>query len=646
MMQIISFAATGSTMHDCNRGIYTEYSNLRATGLTMTEMRTGVFSTRCTNHLFSEVTGCSITANFRGIDWFDNEGSGGMSATGNSIFISGNPFGVGIETREQNITGMANYRLEYNSISVTNATAGIIASVTRKPRINCNIIEQYSNTSVPFSCGIELLGCDGPYVLRNQVKSYTSSSLGIVNYMSERINLVCNTVEEQERGIFVAGPCGFENVISGNVMDQCTVGLFYNGSAISGTQEHKGNRWVNVPLTGVNQAINLNIPFVQQSRYIVHQPTGSIYHPQVNPPNWFVPDPAGTPFSCNTIPTCWQQLAGGGDEYNDALLYAIINDSTVSVDYPEESRNMAKRQIFGTLAMNDSLLNSDSTFAAFYLQNDTSSTGELYHFSHRLSTEQLFDSTFTTLVLYADSLITFYSDSLVFIDSLSQANPLVDYTAQRDSLVNSVLFYSEMRRNLVAYKQMFTDSIRDSVFVINQSVITTEQPELNEREMNNYYLLYKQYGKDSLMTYFQNILSIAHQCPLAGGSSVYRARNFVRMFNDSVEYNDTWICIQSGYYRTSATTQNDNDENQSSEISLIPNPAGEYVEIHFSNKKANGAAHIYFHASDGELVLETTVQDHESAIRVPVLELVSGIYYVRAVSADKAYKPEKLVIIR
>jgi hypothetical protein len=467
-----------------------------------------------------------------------------------------------------------------------------------------------------------------------------------VNQISERTGLVCNTVEEQDRGIFVAGPCGIENIFSGNIMDHCNVGLFYNGSAISGNQEHKGNRWVNVPLTGVDQAINLNTSGIQQSEFIVHELTGSIFHPQVNPPNWFVPNPTGTPFSCNTIPTCLQHLAGGGDDYPDALIYAIINDSILSVDYPDESRTMAKRQIFEVLAMNDSLLNSDSTFAEFYHQHDTSSTGRLYRFGYNLSTESLFDSTFKTLVLYADSLITIYSDSLLLTDSLMLANPLIDYTVQKDSLASRVIFYSEMRRNLVSYKQLLTDSIRDSVLFINQSVITSALPELNEREMNQYYMLYKRFGKDSLIIYYQNILSIAHQCPLAGGPSVYRARNLVQTFDDSIVYNDTWTCIQSGYYRSSVTASNVRDEKSSSDIRLVPNPAGEYVEIHFTSPETAMPTHVYFHATDGGLVLETIVNDRESIIHVPVLNLVPGVYDVRVVSSGQYYKPEKLVIIR
>lgn len=638
-------AATGSTMHNCNRGIYTLYSNLRANGLTMTGMRTGVFSTLCTDMLRTDVSGNTIEANFRGIDWFDNEGSGGMSAIGNTIYMAGSPLAIGIETREQNLTGLARYRIEYNYINLNNSDKGISANTTMRPIITCNVIEQYQNISQTGMTGIGVFGGPGAVVTRNQVVAFTNGTIGIVNNMGADGTFICNTVEEQETGLKFDGLCGLSNVISGNVMDDCVVGLYYTGSAVTGLQEHRGNRWVNVPLAGVDQAVNLNTSGFWQSWYFVHVPTGSIFHPQVNPPAWFFHDPSGTPFSCSSIVNCHEYLiAGGSDEVDYSLLQAIVNDSLITVDYPYESRSMARRQLFDMLAWNDSLLNSDTVYVSFYQQLDSSATGRLHAFSQRLSTTELFDSTFTTLLNYTDSLIRLYSDSLVYIDSLAMADTSVNYASWKEAILDQIGLHSGTRANLVAQKQLLTEGIRDSVLVINMNVVPTEIPEWNEREMNNYDFLYKRYGKDSLVAHYNSILSIAVQCPSAGGPAVYMARNLVRLFNDTVQYNDTWACIQVGYYRQPGTTLN-TPTSSNSEIRLIPNPASEYVDILVGNRNGEDAM-IYFLNINGEEMLTTLLTGDASQTRVSTKHLSPGVYFVKVVSGSKLYPLEKLVIIK
>ncbi len=634
-----------ATMQNCFTGIHTHYSNLRANGLTMTGMRTGVYSELCTDLLTTDFNGNTIEASFRGIDWFDNEGAANMSAIGNFIYISGDPAGVGIETREQNITGLARYRLEYNYVNLNNALAGIIASTTLSPRISCNVIEQYQNNAQSSMTGIEILGSPGAFVSRNHVVSFTSGTTGIRNWTGVNCIFTCNTVEEQEFGLLFSAPCGLASNISGNIMYHCSVGLFYDGSAVTGGQEHKGNRWINVPLINVDQAVNMNFGGFTQSIYFVHVPTGSTYHPQVNPPTWFFDDPSGTPYSCSSIITCHQQLVGGGEEDVDySLINAIINDSIITVDYPYESQNMAKRQLFDMLAWNDSLLNSDSAFVSFYNQLDSTATGQLHQFSQRLSTTELFDSTFTTLVIYADSLISLYSDSLNYIDSLALADTTIDYSSQRDVFITELLFHRNTRTNLVAQKQLLVEGIRDSVLVINNMVTPTELPEWNERSMNEYYYLYKRYGKDSLSPYYSAILDIALQCPSAGGPSVFRARNFVRLFNDTMIYNDTWVCLQAGYYRSANTSQS-MPSKRFSEIKLVPNPANEYVDIIIGNRNGE-VANMKLLNVNGEQVASANLNSESNKVRLSTIDLSPGVYFVKVICGKKVYPFEKLVIIK
>ena len=49
------------------------------------------------------------------------------------------------------------------------------------------------------------------------------------------------------------------------------------------------------------------------------------------------------------------------------------------------------------------------------------------------------------------------------------------------------------------------------------------------------------------MNNYQQILSIAEQCPYSGGVAVYIARSLIALFNDSIIYDDENNCLQQGY---------------------------------------------------------------------------------------------------
>ena len=73
-----------------------------------------------------------------------------------------------------------------------------------------------------------------------------------------------------------------------------------------------------------------------------------------------------------------------------------------------------------------------------------------------------------------------------------------------------------------------------------------------------------------------NPIAIAQQCPFAGGGVVYKARDFLRRVNDSLEYYDDAVCVQYGIFRVATTTgQVSEDIN----IKLIPNPASSIVDV-------------------------------------------------------------------
>ena len=48
-------------------------------------------------------------------------------------------------------------------------------------------------------------------------------------------------------------------------------------------------------------------------------------------------------------------------------------------------------------------------------------------------------------------------------------------------------------------------------------------------------------------TYISDLYNVAIQCPLSGGTAVYRARTLYKFINPFQHYNDELTCLQGGY---------------------------------------------------------------------------------------------------
>ncbi len=45
---------------------------------------------------------------------------------------------------------------------------------------------------------------------------------------------------------------------------------------------------------------------------------------------------------------------------------------------------------------------------------------------------------------------------------------------------------------------------------------------------------------------YNEIETVAYQCPMAGGNAVFRARAIYSLMNENAEYDDQFICLQQG----------------------------------------------------------------------------------------------------
>ena len=130
------------------------------------------------------------------------------------------------------------------------------------------------------------------------------------------------------------------------------------------------------------------------------------------------------------------------------------------------------------------------------------------------------------------------------------------------------------------------------------------------------------------------------QCPYAGGKAVYQARAILSMVNDTIEYFDDTVCLQSGIYRQADAQQ----EKALPEITIIPNPASDMVEIKL-HAAGEGLCHIVFTNMLGQVVITEQMQCGQKSRRIDVSKLTAGVYAVKVYNSAIS-KAARLIISR
>jgi len=627
------------TVHDSHRGVFTRYSNLRIEGVDLINLYTGIYSTLCKDHLTSSVTNCSILASHRGINWKFNAGAASMYVADNRITMTGDTTAIAISMQEGNTGAIANYHIFQNYIYLYDSKYGIRARTSFNPYITLNHIEQNTYGLYNETRGMSIESCDSATITCNSVicpDTLYTNSFGM--FVSQSVNnyIGCNNLDTNAIGVFFGGQCG-GTTFKGNSMRRNFWGLALNKVAKIGLQKQAGNLWYNYRDTV--GAINFNVPGISLSRFDVHS-TSIIYFPTLPSwdAGWFLPV-TGSPFLCSTSQLCIPAVLGGDDgKYERSI--AQGSDSTDV--YIPESKNLAQQYLFGKLSVDSALLNSDTVFTNFYSANENGSIGKLYDAKSNYGYVSFYDATFLNLLAIADSLLTLYTDSLHELDSLAEINPGTNYSAQVDAVIHQIKILNITISNLRWQRNSFVSAKIDTARFINDNITPNEIPEQNERVINFIYGLYIRYGQDTVYFYYNQILAIAQQCPYSGGPAVYTARTFIELFNENIDYNDQSQCLLEDIYKKPSPTKN---VNSFSEISIVPNPADDKVNIILTGTQ-NGICKIEISNALGKVILKDEINCKEKSHSINTHNFVSGVYFVKVQLENSTYKIAKLIIER
>ena len=339
-------------------------------------------------------------------------------------------------------------------------------------------------------------------------------------------------------------------------------------------------------------------------------------------------------FYCSSSTVCSSQPPALTDSVLNVM---IANGALESEEYVEESRAIAEEYLYRELADDSVLWFSDSTYIQFMIENQGEPVAYLYDVEEYLRAAYQYDSTMMALIDSCNLQITILTDSLekLYVEGLDDLVEQVIYT---------IGFLNQTINNInIQRESIITDNLANADYM-NEFVVNGELPETNAAAVNDIEIYYLETGQDKqvLIDNYNELLSIAQQCPFVGGKAVYLARSYVSMFNDSVVYDDTNICMQQGYYRLAAKNSN---IRAAEGIDIIPNPAKNYIDI-MINKNTDGMCLISIIDNYSKPIYKEWFEYRRQKHRINTQGFANGIYQVQVTIEGAPSKTIKLVIVK
>ncbi len=634
----------------CEHGIYTEWTTADINNVnTLHVTGNGSYHLYCNSaNMSTYVAACNIEAGKAGIV-FQNSEQATMTAKNNTIKVTTGGSSTGIKIIATN-SNAGNYMIKGNVIEAANGN-GITVNFAKSATIVDNMIKLSGNTTN----GIALTGCDSSTVSCNTVSgrypAVSYQNRGIYGSMNQKCYISCNTTDSLYKGVHFSSS-NIATKFRGNEMKKHYIGLYLDNTAVIDTQTHAGNRWTGTynSTYGAWNENDSSFTSLRQSLFIVDPTLGIVYNPNIplgiNPgePNdqgWFQLDTASSTFNCLGFLQCEDRPIDANKSATDLRL-AVAADSIITSDYIPESKMIVQMDLFEELKKDSTLKNLNNTFNDFVDDKENESIGYLYEAKRQLKSLDIMSLGQAAAFQTSDSLIIEYISEIALIDSISAADSTINNSQQRKLLLNNIQSEQEAKENILNQIQTANVLKINDAQIVNSLVVATGVPDENLKIINQIQHHFLLNGKDSIEPYYQQILSVAQQCPQAGGKAVYLARSYVSMFNDSVVYDDTNICMQQGYYRLAAKNSN---IRAAEGIDIIPNPAKNYIDI-MINKNTDGMCLISIIDNYSKPIYKEWFEYRRQKHRINTQGFANGIYQVQVTIEGAPSKTIKLVIVK
>jgi hypothetical protein len=631
-------------------GIYASYTAVGISGCKMDSMRYGIEVNQGSSGIFSSIIANTIKATDYGINLYDNNGGDQIVVEDNLININGYKAGIGIGAAEFVRTPTNTYAINNNTVTIKNAGAGIQGSgITNSLISNNRVTMEKGINTAPITTGINVLGGSDNTISCNTVsgKGYQLNINDTIRYgyriaQSPNNQIQCNSSDSTGFSFRFEGAGNANSIFKGNHMGNAWCGLFLNSEAIIGQQPvfnpglvYHGNIWLDsmryssgfgaANLNDANQSTLQQSLFTTNNTINYHNPlipTDTILGPFfVNDQGWFLKQNSGNSFDCLQSQTCNSALSGGDD--GEMFRQLVIDDSSVSTVFIEESKEIAKQLVYEDLVNNSVTNNND--YLQFVISNLNSPIGNLNSVNDNLENAYKTDSAAQFIIDSLQGQLKVWSDSLILIDQLLS----IQSDSILDTLKSLVINQLRIKRNAIGdqlNQHLTTINSAQTQALQDNSVISANiAPHINEQYINDVYLRYKTQGRSVLLQEYNALLSVAQQCPSSGGEAVFRARELIRLVNDSIEYDDASVCGQMGIYRKKQLAIG---KNHSIELLLIPNPAKEQVQLILSGFKPHREIMVAIHDLTGRLLDQKSLTTNLISVVLNTANLSNGVYVV------------------
>jgi hypothetical protein len=293
---------------------------------------------------------------------------------------------------------------------------------------------------------------------------------------------------------------------------------------------------------------------------------------------------------------------------------------------------MAAQRLFQRIAAGQSL-KQDPKLAQFFISQSSLLLGDLSNIQHRISEitqgSDLDQKEFGKLTEKINELgdaITIWSDAP---DGEERTQNLAELNAELDWTIRSVNGYEK-------YAQDQRLGQANALAVKMQSLEGHSAYEQNEIKVNHLLLTYHLWSEDLTDVpekAWEELKSIAEQCPYTGGWPVYWARSLYRQYASTVTWDIHEGCGPVVGNRTSAFGTDN-------KVEVYPNPASSELMILLQSE---AAARFQLWNIHGQLLLEHTLLEGKNNLGLQ--HQPNGIFVYKVQLQDGTIESGKIVIV-
>lgn len=648
---------------NCRFGVFTDHMNVTSTQNRMVTMGTpyrAKFSANCDVVIENN----RLDALFTGVDLIQNQGANHLSVAGNDItfgnLIPGQAntqnWGIGVaEVGTSNPDSKIIGNTVHCRTGAPNASIGIGLLGANDYHVVGNTVIMTSNAATVFGIGVQ--GCDQTVVSCNTVQSagayngYLKQS-AIYTMMSTNGTYSCNTVNHTRNGFYFAGNCN-PTLFQGNNIHDHEWGPYLDGTAVIGDQIDRGNVWFGAPAVagGFNAQCIGNPANSQFKVYPLAVGGGNTQPISIDPPfnAWFSLSPNPNPFQCaaNGVNFCdGAQLVAGCTNCPQSLDAAIADSSIQNGAFTESTQWMLGSDLYKKLDDAPELRDADQQMADFYNEMAGSIIAQFKGIGDVLRKLYNMDPAVLAALEANKEQISDLMGQMK--DVVGQLGDETLTPQEHANLQSTLVGYQNIIRDLTEYNnaalQMVTTTKAlnaDNVKAVNATLGTSEEIEVNKKQVNEIYLStvakgLSEFNTDQTTTLF----AIANQCPMMGGMSVFKARSMYALINEDQQYDDPLLCLQHGI-----VVRSQQQAAAAGKITVVPNPATDNASLMLGGEWQTPGEFVLYNAV-GAVVMRAVVPANTPQWEFSTTALAPAMYHYMVQGPTGSRFAGKLSIVR